>query len=127
MLENVTGHGPQPGAIDTSYRGYFEGDVRGRAGYAFGRFLPFIAAGVMLQTSQQVDRLTGNQRGRLSDMDGTIGAGIDYMVTDRISLRGEYLYGQSFSTADTHLDSDTCCKQSRSTNMIRIGAAYWFH
>jgi outer membrane immunogenic protein len=127
MLENVTGHGPQPGAIDTSYRGYFEGDVRGRAGYAFGRFLPFIAAGVMLQTSQQVDRLTGNQRGRLSDMDGTIGAGIDYMVTDRISLRGEYLYGQSFSTADTHLDSDTCCKQSRSTNMIRVGAAYWFH
>lgn len=127
MLENVTGHGAQPGTSDTSYRGFFEGDVRGRAGYAFGRFLPFIAAGIMLQTSQQVDRLTGNQRGRLADMDGTLGVGIDYMVTDRISLRGEYLYGRSFGSADTHLDSDTCCKQALSTNMIRIGAAYWFH
>ena len=39
------------------YRDFLESDFRGRAGYAIGRFLPFVAAGVAFGSSQQIDNM----------------------------------------------------------------------
>jgi opacity protein-like surface antigen len=127
MLANIDGHGAEPGAAAVRYRDFFESDFRGRVGYAIGRFLPFAAAGLAFGSSEQIDNLTGNAKGDLPTIGGTLGAGVDYMVTDRIAVRAEYLYAHSLVKESTHLENDTCCNQSRSSNSVRVGAAYFFH
>ena len=35
------------------------------------------------------------RKGNLPALAGTVGAGLDYMATDRIAIRAEYLYSHS--------------------------------
>jgi outer membrane immunogenic protein len=127
MLANISGNGAQPGAPSTKYQDFLESDFRGRAGYAIGRFLPFVAAGVAFGSSEQTDNMIGADKGNVPAVGGTAGVGVDYMAGDRIALRAEYLYSHSVMDESTHLDNDTCCSQSRSSNSVRVGAAYFFH
>ncbi|WP_158815452.1 outer membrane protein [Methylocapsa sp. S129] len=127
MLADVVGHGAQPGAASTDYWNFLESDFRGRAGYAVGRFLPFVAAGLDFGSSQQVDNATQNTKANLPVLAGTFGAGVDYMATDLIAIRAEYLHARSLIGESTHLDSDVCCGQTRTGNSVRLGAAYFFH
>ena len=126
-LGDVDGDGPQPGAPSTHYKDYFDSNLRGRVGYAFGRFLPFVAAGAGWSESSQTDNANGNYRGALSQVSGLVGGGVDYMATERIALRAEYYHGENFGTVSTHLDSETCCSQSRSSDTFQLGLAYFFH
>ena len=126
-LGNVVGHGAQPGAASTNYQDFLESDLRGRAGYAIGRFLPFIASGLDFGASQQVDNATGNAKANQPILAGTLGAGVDYMATERIAIRAEYLYSRSLASENTRLDNDNCCSQTRTSNGVRVGAAYLFH
>jgi outer membrane immunogenic protein len=127
MLGDISGHGPQPGAASTTYHDFFQTDARGRAGYAFGRFLPFVAAGVAYGQSRQIDTATGDNQGNVPAWSWTVGAGVDYLLAERWALRAEYLYSRSFSNQETHLDSITCCAQTRSNDQFRVGLAYFFH
>ncbi|HLJ72892.1 MAG TPA: outer membrane beta-barrel protein [Roseiarcus sp.] len=127
MLADISGHGPQPGAATTNYRDYFQSDFRGRAGYAIGRFLPFFAAGIAYGASRQIDVATGNNQGLVPAWAWTVGLGADYMLTERLAVRAEYLYSRSFSNDQTHLDSVTCCAQRRTDDSLRVGLAYFFH
>jgi outer membrane immunogenic protein len=127
MLGSIKGHGAEPGVASVNYRDYFEGDVRGRAGYAFGRFLPYVAAGVAYGQSQQTDLPTANTQGLVVDWAWTAGVGVEYLLADRWSLRAEYLYSSSFSHENTHLDSISCCAQTRTSDTFRVGLAYFFH
>lgn len=127
MLANISGGGAQPGAASTSTRDYFSGDVRGRVGYAFGRLMPFAAAGIALDNSEEFAPALGRSQGNVAFASGVVGAGIDYMASDRIALRAEYLYGHTLSASAVHLASETCCNQSRSSNALRFGVAYFFH
>ena len=43
------------------------------------------------------------------------------MLTDRLSLRGEYLYESTISNAKTYLTSCTTCSQSLTGNTVRVG------
>ena len=126
-LANVVGHGAQPGVVSTSYQNFLDGDFRGRAGYAFGRFLPFVAAGLGFGASQQVDAANGDARTNQPVLAGALGAGLDYMASERVAIRAEYLYSHSLASQNTHLDNDNCCSQTRATNGVRLGAAYFFH
>lgn len=127
MLANIDGRGGQPGASSTNYQDFLESDFRGRAGYAIGPFLPFAAAGVAFGSSRQTDTVTGADKGNVPAVAGTVGVGVDYMATDRIAVRAEYLYSHSLFDESTHLDNDSCCNQSRNGNSVRVGAAYFFH
>ncbi len=121
---DITGHGSEPTG-PANFRNYVQADARGRVGYAFGRVLPFVAAGVLFGQSEQRDTLTGAQRGFVRSEALTIGAGLDYRVTERVSLRGEYLYASTFRS--TYVDLNGCaCKQNLDSNIFRIGAAYHF-
>lgn len=126
-LANIAGHGAQPGATATDYRNFTESDARARAGYALGRFMPFVAAGLSYGQSRQVDQITGADQGLISAVSWTAGVGADYMLSERLALRAEYLYSRSLNNEETHLDSDACCSQRRSTDTLRIGLAYYFH
>lgn len=126
-LANVAGRGAQPGAVSTSYQNFLEGDFRGRAGYAFGRFLPFVAGGLDFGASQQVDAANGDARTNQPVLAGALGAGLDYMASERLAIRAEYVYSHSLASQSTHLDNDNCCAQTRVSNGVRLGAAYFFH
>jgi len=70
------------------------GTLRGRVGYAFGRILPYVTAGVAWGHNK-IDVNYENELAptkTLMQLGWTIGAGIDYAFDDRWSLRAEYGY-----------------------------------
>lgn len=125
QLTDVTGKGPEPTSPVASYRNNVQADVRARLGYAWGSFLPFIAGGATFGRSEQRDLLTGSQRGRVP-LDGyTIGGGLDYRVSEHLSVRAEYLYEGTFTKARPALNG-CACTQTRTGNEVRVGTAYHF-
>jgi outer membrane immunogenic protein len=123
---SFTGNGHQPGSLDpVHYRNYIQADLRGRAGYAFGNFLPFVAAGVAFGRSEQIDTTTGSERGRIPTDAFTLGGGLDYRVSQRVSLRVEDLY--EFNSNKKVVNLNGCdCVQKRDGNIVRAGLAYHF-
>ncbi len=127
MLSGLEGSGKTPGTTNTfSYRNHFETTLRGRAGYAMGRFLPFVALGVSNGRSEQTDLPTLAKRARVSTTAWNLGAGLDYMLTERLSSRIEYAHTRSFKDADLDLNA-AALRQSRSTDLVRAGLAWHFH
>ncbi|MDB5595020.1 MAG: Opacity protein [Hyphomicrobiales bacterium] len=126
-LTNWKGTGIVPGTLDgLSYRNYIEADIRGRVGYAFGRFLPYLSAGMAWGRSEQIDRVTGSERGRIPTEAWTIGAGVDYMIAERVSARVEYLHQKTLKNISLDLNG-AALDQSRSADIVRVGVAYHFH
>jgi outer membrane immunogenic protein len=123
---NVTGTGPQPSLASVSYRNYFETDARLRAGYAVGRFLPYVTAGLDWGRSEQTDLLSGSYRGRIWSDSATAGAGLEYAFDDRWTARLEYLYAWSYDSNSTELDA-LGLEQTRPAQTLRAGLAYYFH
>jgi opacity protein-like surface antigen len=126
LLANYEGSGTQPGAGDVVLRGNIAADARLRLGYAMDRFLPFIAAGAAWTRSEQVATDLDQQRGRVPAELWTVGAGLDYRMTENVSLRGEYVYSRSFSSQTSDfagVDTD----QDVDLHQVRFGAAYHFN
>jgi outer membrane immunogenic protein len=125
---DVTGSGPQPGIVSASYRNYFDTDVRLRAGYAFGRFLPYVTAGMDWGRAEETDPATGSYRGRIPSDGVVAGAGLEYGIDDNWSARIEYLYSTPASTEWTRLDAASLVLyQNRPAQTLRAGLAYYFH
>lgn len=122
---DITGSGSEPASERVKFRQYVQADIRARAGYAFGRFLPFVAAGVAFGRSEQTDTNTGSERGRVNSEALTFGAGLDYRLTERVSLRGEYLYEDTLNKKIVNLNGCNC-KQELDGSIFRLGAAYHF-
>jgi outer membrane immunogenic protein len=123
---DATGTGPQPSAAAVSFRNYFETDLRGRAGYAIGSFLPYVTAGADWGRSEQTDLNTGSYRGRIWSDSVAGGAGVEYMFNDRWSARVEFLVSAPYTHAATDLDA-LALEQSRPAQTIRVGLGYYFH
>lgn len=121
--------GGAPGLTNpVSYRGYLQADIRGRLGYAFGNFLPFVAAGYSFERGEINDSTPGAgrvQRGRVPLDAFTVGGGLDYRLTERVSLRLEDVYDFSSTTKTYDLNGDTV-RFSRDGNTVRAGFAYHF-
>jgi len=127
MLNALKGTGTVPGTSDAmKIRNYLETDLRVRAGYSAGRFLPFIAAGHSNGRSEQTDSATLSKRTNVSTNAWNVGAGVDYMLTDRISTRIEYLHAKSWNYRSVDLNSASL-GQSRSSDQVRAGLAWHFH
>ena len=123
---DFTGHGRLPNGGDTvRYRNYIQADVRGRLGYAYGNFLPFVAAGIAFTRSEQTDTVTGSQRGRVPPDSFTLGGGLDYRLTQRVSLRLEDLYEFKSSRKSVPLNG-VGYSEKVDGNIIRAGLAYHF-
>jgi outer membrane immunogenic protein len=125
---NVTGTGPQPSIAAVKFNNYFETDARLRAGYAVGRFLPYVTAGLDYGRSEQTDLATGSYRGRIPSDGAAVGAGVEYGFGDRWTARLEYLYDWSIGSEWTRLDAGTIAlDQTRPAQTLRAGLAYYFH
>ena len=110
-LATTQGSAAQPGAPTARYRDYLDGDVRLRAGYAIGRFMPFVAAGLTFSDAEDWDTAHNRFRDNIASTSVTFGAGLDTMVSDRVSLRMEYLHSNSLGSTSTDLETN-CCDQS---------------
>jgi outer membrane immunogenic protein len=126
-FSGVQGSGPQPGAPSTRYRDYFDGAFRGRAGYAFGRFLPFVAAGLAWGDSDEIDTANGHYRDAIMRISGVAALGVDYMATDRVAFRLEYLHTATLGSTATRLEAGGCCAQTVSSDGFRVGVGYFLH
>jgi outer membrane immunogenic protein len=127
-VTNATGTGPQPSIAAVKFSNYFEADTRLRAGYAVGRFLPYVTAGLDYGRSEQTDLSTGSYRGRIPSDGAALGAGLEYGFDDRWTARLEYLYDWSISSEWTRLDAgNLALEQTRPAQTLRAGLAYYFH
>ncbi len=95
--------------------------VRGRVGMAYDRFLPVVTAGIAFGANNlSVNGVSDST----TQVGYALGAGIEGFVTDRISLRGEFLY-EGFGN-QTHNVNGKSIGTNISTGILRIGAAYKF-
>jgi outer membrane immunogenic protein len=66
------------------------GTVRGRLGYAFDRFLPFVTAGLAVgDIKASTPFLPG---GSTTTAGWTVGGGLEFAVVSNVTLKAEYLY-----------------------------------
>ena len=117
-------------SLEGKIRQKWEGSTRIRVGYAYDRWLPYIAGGVAyskINSSVNFADSTGTFSGVSTDktMTGwTAGAGFDYAMMDNVLLRLEYRYtdygNKDFSNGDFGY------KLKYKTNEVRVGVAYKF-
>lgn len=107
------------------------GATRGRIGYAADRWLPYFAGGVAyakVDSSASFSNANGDVYSKVGGnktMTGyTLGAGVDYAMTDNVILRAEYRYSdfgdKDFGNKDFKYNVDY------KTNDVRVGVAYKF-
>jgi outer membrane immunogenic protein len=104
-----------------TFRQKWVGSVRGRAGVAFDQVLVYGTLGVAGANSQVKDFAGSADKQTLGF---AVGAGAEAKITDRVSVRGEYLhYGLGSGTYST--PTATYRVDSR-TNVLRAGVNYRF-
>jgi outer membrane immunogenic protein len=87
---NVSGTSNSVGCPGCSVQDNWLGTFRGRAGYAFGRFLPYVTGGLAVG---DVNASAPGFAGMDSTQTGwTAGAGVEYAVTNNWSAKVEYLH-----------------------------------
>ena len=71
-------------------RNHWLATVRGRVGYAFDRFLPYLTGGLAVgDINTSVPGLPG---GSITNAGWTIGGGLEFGVVSNVSVKAEYLY-----------------------------------
>ncbi len=107
------------------------GATRVRVGYAMDRLMPFVGAGVAYSKIDSNAKFSNAAGTAFSKVSGdktltgyTLGAGVDYAMTDNIILRAEYRYtdfgDKDFGNANFKYNVDY------KTNDLRLGVAYKF-
>lgn len=111
--------------IDPDVETEFFSASRVRIGYAFDNFLLFAAGGFTL-AKVNVENIDGDDDAYLKGF--TVGAGVDYKISENWSARLEYLYADYeeehrtiFGGANTRYEIDV-----NDAHMIRAGFAYHF-
>jgi outer membrane immunogenic protein len=97
---------------------------RGRLGYAFDRFLPFVTGGAAFGTIKMTPA------SGLSETDTkigwTAGAGLEYAFTGSLSTKIEYLYADLGKTTCEAATCGVATDVSYKTNIVRAGINYRF-
>lgn len=98
------------------------GTLRARAGVSVDRFLPYITGG-LAWANASISASGGGASVNVKDsyVGWTIGAGLEYAVTDNISVKGEYLY-TDFGAADF----GTGINLNLTSHVARVGVNYQF-
>lgn len=117
--------------VSVNVKQKWEGATRVRLGYDADRFLPYIAGGVAytkVKTSVNAIDNLGNVAslgtGDKTLVGWTVGAGVDYAVTDNLLLRLEYRYSD-FGDKDYSVEGGKFNTDYK-TNDVRVGVAYKF-
>jgi outer membrane immunogenic protein len=71
-------------------RNHWLSTVRGRVGYAFDRFLPYLTAG--LAVGDIAANVPGFPGGSITTAGWTVGGGLEVGVVSNVSVKAEYLF-----------------------------------
>lgn len=104
-----------------SFRQRWTGSLRGRVGYAYDRFLPFLTGGVGFTSGIMK---SGGLKSENTHVGLVVGAGVEAMLTDKFSVTGTYLYHRD--GAKTYVVLPLSRNTNMSTNEFRIGFNYRF-
>lgn len=104
------------------------GSARVRLGYARDRFMPYVTGGFAAAHFRFDELRLGTHYGDASrDLTGwTVGAGAEYAVTDRWTLRAEYRYTQYGKENFVEVPSNERWEAKIRTHDLRVGVAYKF-
>lgn len=98
--------------------------VRGRLGYAFDRFLPYITGGLAVASIKMIPPFSDGTK--QTKFGWTLGAGLEYAFLGAWSAKIEYLYADlgkaTCSAATCGLDTDVSWRSS----FVRAGVNYRF-
>jgi outer membrane immunogenic protein len=97
----------------------YNGAVRARVGYAFGRFLAYGAGGFAYQDRDV--RRPGGQRGSKTAYGYTVGGGVETALTDNVVARAEYRFN------DYGKDKIAGAKSSATEHRVMGGIAVKFN
>jgi outer membrane immunogenic protein len=116
---NIRGNAACGVGINCETRNDWLGTARGRLGYAFDRFLPFVTGGAAFGDIKNT--ITANGSSTATKAGWTVGGGLEAALTGPWTAKVEYLYvdlgrGASLAGADTRFN----------TNLVRAGVNYRF-
>lgn len=104
----------------------WQGSLRGRLGVALDRVLLYGTGGLAIADVDAT--FAADPAGPVAgvstsgtELGWTVGAGVDFAVTDQIFVRGEYRY-TDFGEIDTPADAD----QELNFHTVRVGAGFMF-
>lgn len=104
-------------------------EARGKLGYSFGRFLPYVHAGVLVgEFYQQSAPGAFGPSAKMKTVYGyTAGAGIDVRIAPKISIRSEYVY-QNYGKQNYYLATPaaTTLKSDFDVHIARAALLYHF-
>ncbi len=107
----------------------WNGSVRARVGYAIDRFLPYMTGGVAFGRYKFTPTYaaTGPLPGSRTQTGWTIGAGLEYALSDHLTTRIEYRY-TDFGSAKYDIPGFAAfeTRVKLKTNDVRIGLTYKF-
>lgn len=83
-----------PQRSGANYKLKWGGAARLRVGYAMGRWMPYLAGGAAFAKGEITELYNGRvlQRNEMDLTGWTLGGGVDYALTDKVIVRGEYRY-----------------------------------
>ncbi|OPB29043.1 outer membrane protein [Bartonella sp. WD12.1] len=108
----------------------WSGTTRVRLGFAFDRIMPYVAGGVaysqikasVAEERQGVETVFEELSGSKTMVGYTLGAGVDFAMTDSVMLRAEYRYSDFGKKTFINNSAEVDLK----TNDFRVGIAYKF-
>lgn len=102
----------------------WEGAIRARIGFNYERVLPYLAAGISFAgVKDNYSNTTNNYADNNNTRTGyTLGAGIDYSLTNSFIIRAEYRYSDY---GKKNIFSNNA-ESKISVNSVRLGLAYKF-
>lgn len=116
--------------IASSYRNQIEGSIRGRAGFAFDRFLVFGTAGAAFGSLRNTYTSKGLIDYYAKEQTGyTLGAGLEYALGNRWSVRAEYRFtdfGTYSQLLATSTAGATTVRHHDYDNRFQAGVTYHF-
>jgi iron complex outermembrane receptor protein len=134
---------PYGGVVGGSVASDIQGSIRARAGYAFGRLLPFVTAGAAFGHFSTTANIGGTDfppggsyfAGSIGStsrvrLGWTFGGGVEYAVNDHWSVRGEYRYSDfgNFTDAPASLFPGLAFSTTRelAQHQVQVGFSYKF-
>jgi outer membrane immunogenic protein len=106
----------------------FFADLRGRVGFAFDRFLPYVTGGVVfadLRDNLEGSSLTPTSIGRGEAIGWTIGAGAEYAIGGHWSVKADFLHVQ-VPDRTAVFDNTKKFQFKDSADILRLGLNFRF-
>jgi outer membrane immunogenic protein len=98
--------------------------ARGRLGYAFENWMPYVTAG--LAVAEVNAGQSGIASGNDTRLGPAVGAGIEWMFVPNWSAKAEYLFS-TFDSNNTYTATTPVSVSERDVSLFRVGVNYHFH